>query len=77
MRYTPLNKSHNMNHLDDLLRDYRQKYKLSQAALAEILDVRTATVADWERRKAFPSWENLKKVCDKLGLGINGINPSV
>lgn len=72
---TNLNQTHNMKDLDDLLRDYRKERQLSQADLAELLNIRRATVADWERRKAYPCLENLKKVCGKLGFDINNIPP--
>lgn len=63
-----------MNNLDDLLRQYRISHRLSQAELAEKLNIRRATLADWERRASFPSFENLKIICDKLAMDISKIS---
>ena len=55
------------------LRAYRKNHKLSQLELSEIMDVRRATLADWERGASIPNSVNLEKIYILLGLNLSDI----
>ena len=46
------------------LKELREKKGMSQAELANILDVAQQTVASWEREKSSPNYELLLKLAD-------------
>ncbi len=48
------------------LRERRERYQLTQAALAEKIGVNTLTVGRWERGEAVPTAYALKKLCTLL-----------
>lgn len=49
-------------------KELRKKQKLTQAQLADILDVSVNTVQNWERGRNLPSGENLSKYLKALGI---------
>lgn len=49
-------------------KDLRKKQGLTQAELADILDVAVNTVQNWERGRNLPSGENLNKYLKALGI---------
>ena len=46
------------------LKELREKKGISQAELANILDVAQQTVASWEKEKSSPNYEILQKIAD-------------
>ena len=50
------------------LKELRKKQELTQAQLADILDVSVNTVQNWERGRNLPSGENLNKYLRALGI---------
>ena len=50
--------------LSEILKDLRARKRISQAALAEVLEVTQQAVQRWERGKARPDVESLEKLSD-------------
>lgn len=46
----------------------REEKGMSQDELAEKLDVSRQTISNWERDKALPDAEKLKRLCEALGI---------
>ncbi len=53
-----------------VLREYRNRARLSQQALAEIMGVSRNTVINWETDKNKPEYDVLPKLCSVLGLTL-------
>lgn len=56
------------------IKQFRQKLKLSQAALGEILGVPQSTVGRWEAGITYPNAKHIGLMCD-LGYA-EGVRPS-
>lgn len=52
------------------LKNYRQDKGLTQAELAEQLDVSDKTISKWENGETYPSKRNMMKISDELGVSI-------
>ena len=52
------------------IRYFREKRGMTQEALAEPLHVTRQTVSQWERQKAYPDIEMLKRIAAVLDVGI-------
>ena len=53
---------------NQLIKTHREKLELTQEALAELLDVTTTTIQNWERGQNQPTLSNLKPIADALKL---------
>ena len=53
-----------------ILREQRNKARLSQQALAELMNVSRNTVINWEADKNRPDYEVLPRLCEVLGLSL-------
>lgn len=49
---------------------YRKKAKITQAQLANALNIKSTTVSTWERGASLPDAETLFKICDVLGVSL-------
>nr|WP_261987942.1 helix-turn-helix transcriptional regulator [Streptococcus dysgalactiae] len=52
------------------LKDYRDKNGLTQAQLAEQLEVSDKTISKWENGETYPSKRNMLAISEKLGFSI-------
>ena len=55
------------------LKELREIRKMSQAELADILDVAQQTVASWERGKSSPNYELLQRIADYFHVSTDYI----
>lgn len=53
------------------LREVRKSKKLTQQNLADILNIKRATIAKWETGKNEPSFENLIKLADLFEVSLD------
>ncbi|VTS48541.1 XRE family transcriptional regulator [Streptococcus dysgalactiae subsp. equisimilis] len=52
------------------LKDYRDKNGLTQAQLAEQLEVSDKTISKWENGETYPSKRNMLAISEQLGFSI-------
>lgn len=57
--------------MDLNLQDYRKKYKLTQAALADHLGVSFQSVSKWETQAAYPDIHTLMKLADLFDVSLD------
>lgn len=55
------------------LKKYRQDQGLTQAELAEQLDVSDKTISKWENGETYPSKRNMMRLSDQLGVSIESL----
>ncbi|MFU2194760.1 helix-turn-helix domain-containing protein [Streptococcus pluranimalium] len=55
------------------LKKYRQDNGLTQAELAEQLDVSDKTISKWENGETYPSKRNMMRLSDQLGVSIESL----
>ncbi|MEQ9764671.1 helix-turn-helix domain-containing protein [Streptococcus jiangjianxini] len=55
------------------LKKYRQDQGLTQAELAEQLDVSDKTISKWENGETYPSKRNMMRISDQLGVSIESL----
>lgn len=55
------------------LKKYRQNNGLTQAELAEQLDVSDKTISKWENGETYPSKRNMMRISDQLGVSIESL----
>lgn len=55
-----------MNHI----KEFREKKKLSQKELAEILKIKQQTISDWEREYRLPSLRKAIQMAEILGTTV-------
>ncbi|MFU2205768.1 helix-turn-helix domain-containing protein [Streptococcus pluranimalium] len=55
------------------LKRYRQDQGLTQAELAEQLDVSDKTISKWENGDTYPSKRNMMRISDQLGVSIESL----
>lgn len=61
-----------MNFKSNYIRNFREKYNLSQYELADLMNVNQSTIARWEKGEKTPSHENIAKLNDIiLNYNIN------
>ncbi len=53
-----------MNFKSNYIRNFREKYNLSQYELADLMNVNQSTIARWEKGEKTPSHENIAKLND-------------
>ena len=53
------------------LKELRKQNKMTQAGLAEIMNVSQATITYWEQGKREPSCEDLKKLADVFNVSLD------
>lgn len=51
-----------MNFKSNYIRNFREKYNLSQYELADLMNVNQSTIARWEKGEKTPSHENIAKL---------------
>ena len=51
-----------MNFKSNYIRNFREKYNLSQYELADLMNVNQSTIARWEKGEKTPSPENIVKL---------------
>ena len=59
------------------IRALRKQKKLSQTELAEIISSTRASVGSWETGRRVPYFEDLKKIADYFGVGLDYFTDSV
>lgn len=52
------------------LKDYREKNSLTQAQLAEQLEVSDKTISKWENGETYPSKRNMLAISEQLGVSL-------
>lgn len=57
--------------LDEKIKKIRKDNKMSQEALAEILNVTRQTISNWENGKNYPDIEMLIKISDKFNISLD------
>lgn len=55
----------------ELIRNRREKRRLTQGQLGELVGVNQATVSTWEKDVSRPSGDNLKAVRRELGISVD------
>lgn len=55
------------------LRHLRQRYKLTQGELAEVLGLKPTAISNYESRRNEPSFEKLKLLCDYFNVSCDYI----
>jgi transcriptional regulator with XRE-family HTH domain len=50
---------------------WRERYALSQAALAERIGISPAAVAQWELGQTVPTTQNMQKITEALGISLH------
>lgn len=55
------------------LREMRKQHKLTQKALADILNTTNSSVCDWECERSEPNLENLVKLADYFETSIDDL----
>ena len=60
-----------MNVLSDNLRELRKKRKINQEKLAEMANLSTTIISDYENRRKTPSITSAKKIADALGVTLD------
>ena len=55
------------------LKKYRQDNGLTEAELAEQLDVSDKTISKWENGETYPSKRNMMRLSDQLGVSIESL----
>ncbi|MGT2833006.1 helix-turn-helix domain-containing protein [Streptococcus halotolerans] len=55
------------------LKEYRQVHGLTQAELAEQLDVSDKTISKWENGETYPSKRNMIRISNQLGVSIESL----
>ena len=53
------------------LQEYRFQHNITQAALADLLQVSRRSVLFWESGKKFPSWDTIIRVARLTGLSCD------
>jgi transcriptional regulator with XRE-family HTH domain len=62
-----------MAHIGVHIRQFRGLRRMSQEQVAQSLDVRTATVSDWETGKTTPTEANVAAIAGVLGLTVEDL----
>jgi len=57
--------------IGDRLKQARTTKKLSQRQLASIINVKHNSICDWEKNRHEPDTEQIKRLCDVLGIDPN------
>ncbi len=52
------------------LKEYREKNKLTQSRLAELLEVSDKTISKWELGATYPSKKNMIKIAEELDISL-------
>ena len=52
------------------LKEYREKNKLTQSMLAELLEVSDKTISKWELGATYPSKKNMIKIAEELDISL-------
>ena len=52
----------------DILKDIMVDYNLNQTKFASIIEVKQSQVSEWLSGKSKPGYDNLKQICEKLGV---------
>lgn len=60
-----------MNVLSDNLRELRKKRKINQEKLAEMANLSTTIISDYENRRKTPSIASAKRIADALGVTLD------
>jgi transcriptional regulator with XRE-family HTH domain len=60
--------------LGELIKQSRQKAKLTQQQLGEKLELTQTTISAWEGGKYFPALEQLPELAEALGLSVDQLN---
>lgn len=55
------------------LKKYRQDNGLTQAELAEQLDVSDKTISKWENGETYPSKRNMMRISEQLGVSVESL----
>lgn len=55
------------------LREYRSKHNLTQAALANLLQVSRRSILYWESGAKRPSWDTIIRVANLTGISYDSI----
>ena len=59
-----------MSDFTDRLETLLKTHNLTQAALADILNVRKATISDWKRNSVYPSADIAVKIAQTLNTSV-------
>ena len=57
-------------HIGKHIKQYRERSKMSQLALASEIGVEQSNICLWENGKTLPTMENLIKIADLFGLKL-------
>lgn len=52
----------------DILQEIMIEKSLTQVAIAEIIGVKQSQVSEWLKGKSKPGYDNLKAMCENLGV---------
>ena len=52
----------------DILKDIMIDFNLNQTKFANIIGVKQSQVSEWLSGKSKPGYDNLKQICEKLGV---------
>mgnify|MGYP003322224552 CR=1 FL=1 len=63
--------------ISDKILEYRQKNKLTQKELGELLNVSDKVISRWERGVTLPDVEMLKNISDELDISISELYDSI
>ncbi len=63
----------NMAELAVRLKEFRERRKLTQVRLAELIDVSPRVYNRWENGDATPHWDSIIKIADFLGVSLDDL----
>ena len=63
-------KVENKMNIGTKLKEYRLGHKVSALGMSKKTDITTMTISNIENNRVSPTWGNIEKICEYLGLHI-------